>query len=101
MIKKKSTNDLIGKTVYYTQSGYSGGVSSGVIIKLTPKFCVMKNKHGETKRKAKHLVFETEDDVKLDVIKKVNEYLFQVDMNILELGVIFKEMLEKYPEKFV
>ena len=101
MIKKKSTNDLIGKTVYYTQSGYSGGVSSGVIIKLTPKFCVMKNKHGETKRKAKHLVFETEDDVKLDVIKKVNEYLFQFDMNILELGVIFKEMLEKYPEKFV
>lgn len=101
MIKKKSTNDLIGKTVYYTQSGYSGGVSSGVIIKLTPKFCVMKNKHGETKRKAKHLVFETEDDVKLDVIKKVNEYLFQFDMNILELGVIFKEMIEKYPEKFV
>lgn len=101
MIKKKSTNDLIGKTVYYTQSGYSGGVSSGVIIKLTPKFCVMKNKQGETKRKAKHLVFETEDDVKLDVIKKVNEYLFQFDMNILELGVIFKEMLEKYPEKFV
>lgn len=101
MIKKKSTNDLIGKTVYYTQSGYSGGISSGVIVKLTPKFCVMENKNGEKKRKAKHLVFETEDDVKLDVIKKVNEYLFTLDMNILELGVIFKEMIDKYPEKFV
>ena len=61
----------------------------------------MENKNGEKKRKAKHLVFETEDDVKLDVIKKVNEYLFTLDMNILELGVIFKEMIDKYPEKFV
>lgn len=101
MIKSKKTETLIGKTVYYTQSGYSGGICSGVIVKLTPKFCVMENKHGETKRKAKHLVFETEDDVKLDVINKVHEYLFQFDMNILELGSIFKEMIDKYPEKFV
>ena len=101
MIKKRNSEDLIGKTVYFTQSGYSGGVSSGVIVKLTPKFCVMRDKHGENRRKAKHLVFETEDEVKLNVIKKVHEYLFQFDMNILELGVVFKEMIEKYPEKFV
>ena len=101
MIKSKKTETLIGKTVYYTQPGYSGGICSGVIVKLTPEFCVMENNKGEKKRKAKHLVFETEDDVKIDVIKKVNDYLFTLDMTILELGVIFKEMLEKYPEKFV
>jgi hypothetical protein len=101
MISKRKTDALIGKTVFYTRSGYSGGVSSGEIIKLTPKFCVMRDKNGDTKRKSKHLVFETEDDVKLDIIKKVNEYLGQFDLSILELGGIFKDMLDKYPEKFV
>lgn len=91
----------VGKRYYY-QVEYTGKFNSGKVIKVTPKFCVLENDSGDTKRKSKHLLFETEDAVKLDVIKKIDAIIQeQYFVNILELSKIFKEMLEKYPEKFV
>jgi hypothetical protein len=43
-----------------------------------------------------------EDDVKLDVIKKIDRIIReQFSINIFQLSKIFEEQLEKYPEKFV
>ena len=87
---------------YHYQTEYTGRFSSGIVIKITPKFCILENDSGDTKRKAKHLLFETEDDVKLDVIKKIDRIIQeQFSLNILQFSKIFEEQLEKYPEKFV
>ena len=91
----------VGKRYYY-QVEYTGKFNSAVVIKITPKFCILENDSGDTKRKAKHLLFETEDDVKLDVIKKIDRIIReQFSINIFQLSKIFEEQLEKYPEKFV
>lgn len=94
--------ELIGKTKYYICTGSPGGIEKGVITRTTKSFCVLETEFGETKRKAVHLLFSTEDEAKLNVINLVTEFLnHRFEMNIFEMGDLFKEMLEKYPEKFV
>ena len=94
--------DIKINTRYHYHTEYTGIFSSGIVIKITPKFCILENDNGDTKRKAKHLLFETEDDVKLDVIKKIDRIIReQFSINIFQLSKIFEEQLEKYPEKFV
>ena len=102
MKKIKNPSALIGKTRYYLCTGAPGGVERGIIVKTTKSFCVLDTQYGETKRKAPHLLFETEDEAKMDVISLVDEFLsHRFEMSIFEMAGLFKEMLEKYPEKFV
>ena len=87
---------------YYYQSEYTGKFICGEIIKITPKFCILKNDSGGIKRKSKHLIFKTEDEIKLKFIKRIDEIIRdQFFMNIVECSELFKEMIEKYPEKFI
>lgn len=90
----------LGKYYYY-QDENTGKFLSGVLISKSNKFCVLEN-NGQSKRKSQHLLYSTEDEAKLNIIKKIN-YLIedQFKLNILELSNIFRDMLGKYPEKFV
>ena len=100
--QQKKLNELIGQTRYYICSGTTGGIEHGVIVRTTPKFCVLENDRGGLKRKSARLLFATEDEAKLDLVKRVNEFVsFNYELNILEASSLFREMMEKYPEKFV
>ncbi len=102
MKRIKNPDQLIGQTKYYICTGAPGGIEKGVITRTTKSFCILETERGESKRKAVHLLFSTEDEAKLNVINMVTEFLdHRFEMSIFEMGGLFKEMLEKYPEKFV
>ena len=101
-MKRNRHDDLIGQTRYYLCSGAAGGIDCGVVVRTTKKFCILENSVGISKRKSARFLFATEDEAKVDLIIKVNEFVrFNYELNILEASKLFKEMLEKYPEKFV
>lgn len=95
----------MGKTFYYHDDGsyhIAGKIRKGKVVKTTKKFCTMMDDYGVTKRKSKHLLFKSEDEVKLIIVKKVNSFIFeQFGTDIYELVKLSEEMIDKYPEKFV
>jgi len=100
-LKKNKTIFEIGKPVWYRDE-WSGQISTGVIIKVTPHFCVMDVGGGNTKRKSQHLLSLSEDDAMLSTILSINDAIEdQFKVNINELHKMFTKMLAKYPEKFV
>ena len=91
---------VVGAQFYY-QSDH-GNFIRGEVVNVTSKYCLLKSENGQLKRKSKRLLFNTADEAKLNVLMKANNFVTEnLHMNILELGVIFKEMLDKYPEKFI
>lgn len=87
---------------YYYHVEFTGTFNSAILLRTTNKFCILLTDSGDTKRKAKHLLYLSADDAKISVIQKIDKSIReQYYMNILELSVVFKEMLVKYPEKFI
>jgi len=102
MKKRKEKLHIEVGIKYYFRDNQSGIIKSGVITKITPKCCMLKLENGEEKRKALRLLFPTIDLAKLTLVKDVNRILEeQFFLNIFELGKLFKEMVDKYPEEFI
>jgi len=91
----------IGMQVWY-QDEWSGKISTGKILRITNKFCIIDVGRGNTKRKSKHLLEKSEDEAMLKTILSINKVIEeQFKVNINDLHKMFTKMLEKYPEKFV
>ena len=101
-VSKKSEADLLGKTMYLIEPTFGSGVSCGTVVKVTPKFCIIEHVSGKKKRKSKNHLYDSEDSFKLAFIKNANAYIYELfHMNMFELGKMYAEMIEKYPEQFV
>lgn len=86
---------------YYYQNN-DGSFASGVIIKKAKVYCFLKCDNGTEKKKSKKLLFQSEDDAKFYIINKANIHAVEnFKLNLIELGNLFSEMLDKYPEKFI
>jgi len=90
----------IGKTFYFHSD--DGSFISGEVTRTTNLFCYLKCNNGNEKLKAKRLLYETADEVKLKILQHANDCVIEnYKMNLIELGSLFQEMIKKYPEKFI
>jgi len=91
----------IGDKLWYRDEN-SGRILQGTIIRSTDKFCIIEHDNGSTKRKAKHLLFDSMNQTKLKLVMDVNKMLKEDYItSISECYNFFQEMMQIYPEKFV
>lgn len=90
----------VGNRLYYQAD--DGQFIGGEVTKVTSSCCTLKGDNGVIKRKSKHLLYETIDKVKLNTLKKADYCILQnFNMSIKELWILYREMIDQYPEKFI
>ncbi len=98
-------NFVEGKKYFYIspdERRYGHRIHEGTFVSNTSKYCIIEaNIPGKGKqqlRKAQKLVFETEKEAKIAVIKDVID---RYGIGIIDIGNDYHEFIEEFPEKFV
>ncbi len=101
-------NFEIGKTYYYiadnsyANSGFRKRICSGVLIRTTTNFCVFAINRPKPRRKLITSVCETPEECLVVFLKRIeNRIKENFNVDILELAEKYKEVVAKYPEKFI